>query len=101
MQKTRYVGSTLLLVAIALSGISGCNPAPAKGESSIIRIITPNSQGKVGDLTGLPASRKACYGINVTGPGIEGVADSQCHPETGIIGGFVDGNSNLEISEAE
>jgi hypothetical protein len=95
MQKMRYVGSILLL-AIALSGISGCNPAPAKSESSSIIIQLP-SHNKVGSLS-YPGGYTACYGVNITGAGIH-LDESSCHPAFGITSLFAaEGTAmNLEV----
>lgn len=92
MQKMRYVGS-ILLIAIALSGTTGCNPAPAKSESSTIRIQTP-SRNKVGALA-FPVGSTICYGVNITGSGIP--LETGCHPAYGITAGFAGENSTLQI----
>ncbi len=45
----------------------------------------------------MPADRKACYGVNITGPGINANSNS-CGPTSGILAGFVEPGANIEVS---
>ncbi len=78
----------ILIVGFLLTLISGCT-RKKDGITSTISIRAPSASNKVGAMSTLPANRKACYGISITGPGIPNVRASDCSPETGVLGGFV------------
>lgn len=86
----------VLTLGIALS--FGCSRQAAdNGNSSRILIQAPGGHGKVGALS-FPVNRKACYGINVTGNGIEGAAGTTCSPSTGVIAGFVEPGQQISAA---
>lgn len=47
----------------------------------------------------LPSGRKACFGINVTGQGLDSETSkgNVCSPTTGVIKGFVEAGQYLEV----
>lgn len=88
----KYLGLLVLCSFV----LFGCQRKVDQSRSSII-IKAPNTQSKVGAFAALPANRKACFGVSVSGPGIIGSADS-CTVQTGVIGGFVESGKNIELS---
>lgn len=88
----------ILVLVIGISLSFGCSRQAAdNGNSSRIVIQAPGGQGKVGALS-FPANRKACYGINVTGDGIDGAVGSVCSPATGVVAGFVEPGQQISAS---
>lgn len=91
---------TILCVAFFGVGLfTACN-RPLSNEFSTLTIKAPqaNALGKVGALAALPANRKACYGVNVTGPGILMNRGNACSPETGVIAGFIESGQIIQAS---
>lgn len=84
----------LIFLSILMFGCS----RPLTGDLSKISIQLPSEQhlGKVGALSALPANRKACFGINVTGQGIPSDAANSCSPNTGVLAGFVEPGQVIE-----
>lgn len=88
-----YVIGVLFSVALL-----GCSRQPAANKNkSILAIKAP--QSKVGSLAAMPAGRKACYGVSVSGPGITFNPALSCSPSTGIVAGFVESGQNIEVSD--
>jgi len=91
----------LVLILICVSFSLGCSRQVEQGGRSVITIRVPsakntfNKSGGVGAMSAMPSDRKACYGINVTGPGIQGPSN-MCHPSAGIMAGFVE--PGVEVS---
>ncbi len=65
-------------------------------DTSNVSIQTPNSSSGIGTFAAMPASRKACYLVNITGPGISSGANS-CHPQLGAAAGSVTLNQTLSL----
>lgn len=85
----------LLLCVLA----TACSRAGKDNSSSLI-IHTPTleqlSQRKgLSGFATIPANRKACYGVNITGLGIDEYKDS-CSPSTGVVVGFVEAGKPIE-----
>jgi hypothetical protein len=68
------------------------------GKSSSISIQLSERNNKVSSLDSYPTNRKACYGINITGPGITSSAAGSCSPPVGIPGGFVAAGGSIEAT---
>lgn len=77
--------------------LMGCQ-RPISDDVSKITIEVPKKLESVGSLTALPAGRKACFGINVTGPGIPSQQANSCSPSTGVTAGFVESGQVIEAS---
>lgn len=77
--------------------VAGCS-RPLTGDLSKISIQLPTEQhlGKIGALSSLPANRKACFGVNVTGPGISLSGANTCSPKTGVLAGFAEPGQVIE-----
>ncbi len=84
-----------LIAGFLLILISGCTRKTNKPSTISIRAPAESSH-KVGALSALPAGRKACYGVNITGPGIPKTAATSCSPETGVVAGFVNPGDLIE-----
>ncbi|HAG90693.1 MAG TPA: hypothetical protein DCL41_02410 [Bdellovibrionales bacterium] len=82
-----------LAFAVVLSACS--RPVEERGANLVITM--PKSLGKVGSLA-LPANRKACFGVSVTGPGIEVPPADACSPQMGRIGGFKALGESIELA---
>lgn len=76
--------------------VSGCDRA-LKGDAGRLIIQAPQSLNKVGALAALPANRKVCYGVNVTGAGITPNAAS-CSPPTGVLAGWIEPGKEIIVS---
>lgn len=89
------------LLFIILLNISACSRAGNKDSHSSLVIQTPTrqqlSKSGVSAFAALPTDRKICYGVSIKGPGIEGFPGSSCAPATGIVGGFVEEGTPLEV----
>lgn len=83
----------LLIISVSLFG---CD-RPVDGKSTRIRIQAPEAYGKVGALS-TPAGRKACYGVSISGEGINGTPASNCSPQTGQVVGFVEAGKEIQAS---
>lgn len=46
----------------------------------------------------LPSNRKACFAVNVTGPGITMGEDNVCSFTSGIVSGFAESNSTIQLT---
>ncbi len=90
MRQFLNMGFLLILVV-------GCSRKA--GKVSTISIRAPesvNSSSKIGTMSAMPANRKACYGVNITGPGISSNPATTCSPETGVVAGFVNPGALIE-----
>lgn len=82
---------------------AGCQRAPVNGGSGRLIIRAPkslnafNKTGGVGSMASMPSDRKACYGVRVTGKGIDDGATSQCNPLSGIRVGFVEPGKEIVV----
>lgn len=86
---------SLVVALISLALGAGCtrgNP----GGSSRVTIQTP-ARDKLSALS-LPAGRTACWGVNVTGSGIDGTAATSCSPAMGVIAGFQAAGGTISLS---
>ncbi len=92
------------LVLIIISAFMlGCQRDKPGGSSTITIQVpraanTANKTGGVGAMSALPTDRKVCYGINVSGPGINGESGNSCSPPTSIRAGFVEPGSEVSVS---
>lgn len=97
----------LLVGGLILLMISGCARKKAEQDSRV-SIRTPSTPllGKSSSLAASDKSvvgtRKECYAVSVTGPGIAGTAGHTaaaptCSPETGLIAGFVGNGQELSL----
>lgn len=92
----------LFILILSLFAVTACNRAKPK-TSSTISIRAPGDPAFLGksdtqSLATIPAGRKVCYGVTVTGPGITTNPPSTCNPNTGLIAGFVEANGLLELN---
>ncbi len=86
-----------LLVLTSFSIIAlGCSRPISESSFSTVSIQMPKGLNKLGALAAMPGDRKACYGINVTGPNIPTRKGNICSPVTGIIAGFAEPGAVLE-----
>ncbi len=86
----------LLVLTLSIFIVLGCSrPMDEKSHSSI-SIQVPNALNKVGAMAAIPSDRKACYGVNVTGPNIPTKKGNSCSPVTGIIAGFAEPGATIE-----
>lgn len=78
-----------LVLGIAL--LLGACSRPQQELSSQVTFRAPSlkNRAKNSAMAALPADKKACYGINVTGPGIAITHDGECGLKLGIPGGFI------------
>lgn len=88
---------TLALAAL----LCGCT-RPASELTSTVTIQPPRSGffDRVSSqaLTGLPAGKKACFGVEVSGPGVPQVSAGSSCVQLGIFAGFTEGESlSLEV----
>lgn len=87
------LGGTVLMGA-------GCQRAAKEG-STAISIQMPSSAAIFGEgpsaMSALPAGQKVCFGVSVTGPGINQLQAS-CSPTVGLVAGFVESGANVELS---
>lgn len=84
---------SLILVWPCLAFVVGCT-RPNGGGTSHITIQAPQNFGKVG-VFAVPANRKACWGANVTGDGVNGVGATGCSPATGVVAGYKVSGQNI------
>lgn len=54
-------------------------------------------QNQLTSLAALPTDRKLCYGVSISGPGIDKTAASQCSPELSATAGFVEAGELMEV----
>ncbi len=54
-------------------------------------------QDQLSPLAVLPTDRKLCYGVSISGPGIDKTAASQCSPELSATAGFVEAGGLIEV----
>jgi len=78
---------------ILILAIVGCTRGADKSKS-FIRIQLDSGPGT---LASIPPGHKACYGVNVTGPGIAATPRT-CGAPLGAHGGFAEGGGVLEVS---
>lgn len=90
--------TTLISFTIFLS-LMGCSRKPM--ELSKVSIEMPSVHGKVGALAALPVGRVACYGVSISGSGINSIPASTCAPALGATFGFVPAGGTLyaEVSK--
>jgi|FLYM01.1.fsa_nt_gi hypothetical protein len=74
----------------------GCDRPINEGHSKIT-ISAPEKLASQ-SLSSLPANRKACFGVNVTGPGITPQPGNSCSPTSGVLAGFVELGKVIEAS---
>lgn len=91
-----------IMILIGAFCALGCQRDMSGGKSSItIRVPEAHNKlsktGGVGAMAAMPSNRKACYGINVTGPGIP-INSASCGPQSGILAGFVEPGATVEVS---
>lgn len=79
---------SLFLISFCCAFFSACT-RPLSNDPSNIVIKAPAAVGKMGALASLPADRKACYAVNITGQNVDGTSASTCSPGTGSRGGYV------------
>lgn len=84
-----------IVILVCLVMVTACNRKP--GKTASISIQLSDSSQKAAAQGAYTGNRKACYGINITGPGITS-SSAQCSPATGIIAGFVTTGGTLEAS---
>lgn len=77
---------SLIMAFLCLAFFAACT-RPGGQTTSRLVIQVPASLQKVGALS-IPANRKACWGANITGPGISGDGASTCSPGTGVTAGY-------------
>ncbi len=76
--------------------ISSCNrPQAEDDERSVISIQAP--QSKIGSLSVIPSTRKACFGVNISAADIEAPKKKECSPGLSLFAGFVEAGANLEL----
>jgi hypothetical protein len=85
MKKTATAFSLFLILA-------ACQRNPA---SSYKLSVRAPSQGT---LSAIPAGRKACFGVSVSGPGISTAPADSCSPSTGILAGYVEAGKDIQVS---
>lgn len=96
------MGRWLVMTIILSATLLACQ-RKVSGDLTTVSIQVPRAEnhlqktGGVGAMSTMPNDRKACYGINVTGPGIITQQGSSCSPVTGLLGGFVEPGSNVEV----
>lgn len=78
---------SLILAFSCLVFVVGCSRTVSSSHSKI-RIQAPAASAKAGALSTLPANRKACWGANITGLGVNGVDGTTCSPATGVVAGY-------------
>lgn len=85
---------------IALLCLTACDRKMAKNPASTIRLQTPDGMNKagVGAFAALPAGRKACYAVSITGSGIPYNPPQTCSPATGLISGFKEAGQAIEVT---
>lgn len=88
----------LLVLILSASFVIGCSRSVPESSFSSVSIQVPKGLNKIGSLAAMPSNQKACYGVNVTGPGIPNSRGNTCSPNTGIIGGFAEPGAVLETS---
>lgn len=86
----------LLGIIIFVFALTGCQRAK-NDKKSTITIETPRwSQKSEGSLVALPSQRKPCYGVSISGPGIETHSGS-CSPQLGALAGYVGEGGTIEL----
>lgn len=73
----------------------GCTRPDAELKSKI-SISIPKSEGPISQGATIPADKKACYGVKVSGPGISPMPQT-CGADLGIYGGFVEEGGVLSL----
>ena len=94
--------SKVIFILVSLTSI-GCQ-REALDTNAVIKFQVPqanntfNKAGSVGAMSAMPSNRKACYGVNITGPGIGTSKANLCSPSTGLTAGYVEPGANIELS---
>lgn len=88
----------LLVLILSLAFATGCSRSVPENSFSSVSIQVPKGLNKIGSLAAMPPNQKACYGVNVSGPGIPSSRGNTCSPYTGIVGGFAEPGAVLETS---
>lgn len=81
---------------LALS-LVGCQRSVSNNSALRIQLPSASELGKVSAFSSFPVGNKYCYGVSVTGPDINGYAGDSCAPKTGIVLGFAEAGSQLEV----
>lgn len=84
--------------------VSGCS-RPVSNHSTKITIQAPVTLGKIDSLATMPANRKVCYGVNISGPGIKPEAVTVTCAQTGmtakldvgLLAGFVEPGQEVSL----
>lgn len=95
----RFRFRSLILLFTLTFAFLGCERPFQKGSSLTIQV--PRSLNKVGPLATLPSNRKACFGVNVTGPGIVSQTPNSCSPTTGTLAGYVEAGQSMIVTVAK
>lgn len=94
----RWLKLTPFILVICL----GCQRDIAKSGSTLTiqapqALNSMNKSGGVGALAAMPTNRKACYGVNVSGPGIFSHQTDSCSLMVGMMAGFIEPGEMIEL----
>lgn len=100
----------LLIFSCLIAVAAACSKKkpPTSDGSSVISLQLPGAvgQGKVQSKEGagqnvsmatMPATRRACYGLSVTGQEIQSTPASLCSPKMGLVKGFVEAGGEIQM----
>lgn len=85
----------LMMTSLSIFAL-GCTRPMSESSFSTVSIQMPKGLNKLGALAAMPGDRKACYGVNVTGPNIPTKKGNSCSPVTGVIVGFAEPGAVME-----
>ncbi len=110
-ERVRRLCETAAAIFLLFFSLS-CTKKPNVNEgSTVISLKLPGKDGSskaagkggVSAFAALPASRKACFGVNVLANDIVGLPANTCNPKVGIVAGFIEsgGTISLEVPRGE
>lgn len=94
---SRKPDAELATVSIMAPAALAPTPAVLNQKDKLRKTNQNQKQNQLTTLAALPTDRKLCYGVSISGPGIDKTAASQCSPELSATAGFVEAGGLMEV----
>lgn len=89
--------TTVSIMAPVALAPEALTPAALTQKDKLKKTKQNQKQDQLTSLAVLPTDRKLCYGVSISGPGIDKTAASQCSPELSATAGFVEAGGLIEV----